>query len=385
MANDKITWVELRKLVAQNASLPEQEVSRFLDALLDAIIAGLKEDKQVKIKGIGTFSIKAVAPRKSVNIATGEAFTIEGYNKLTFNAEAALKENVEKRLEQPKTTEVVADILQDPIQKLGEQADEIVDILADLGQAPVHDTPSLPEEEAPSAEEMVEELIQEEKEEIIHDEIEEVSAEEKSAKDSKNIQTIITEEEDTVPPTTVAPTVIIHPKCLCNYWKWIGWTLLSLLLFGCIGAACYHRHNIVQWWQCTSNSQQIEAEETNITTIEEQIPICVEETIVEQEVVKEVPPAVVPLAEQPRKYTDFIATEVVTYGSRLTWIAYKYYGNKDLWVFIYEANRKLIDNPNYLRMKQEIHVPALNENLLDLSNPEVRQLVDDLAKQYLKQ
>ena len=378
MANDKITWVELRKLVAQNASLPEQEVSRFLDALLDAIIAGLKEDKQVKIKGIGTFSIKAVAPRKSVNIATGEAFTIEGYNKLTFNAEAALKENVEKRLEQPKTTEVVADILQDPIQKLGEQADEIVDILADLGQAPVHDTPSL-SEEATNTENMVEEPIQEE---IIHDKIEEFSVEEASAEDPKNSQIVSAEEEKTA-SKTVTPTVIIHPKCLCNCWKWIGWTLLSLLLFGFIGAACYHCRDIIQWWQCTSNSQQIEAEETNITTIEEQIPICVEETIVEQEVVKEVPPAVVPLAEQPRKYTDFIATEVVTYGSRLTWIAYKYYGNKDLWVFIYEANRKLIDNPNYLRMKQEIHVPALNENLLDLSNPEVRQLVDDLAKQYL--
>ena len=378
MANDKITWVELRKLVAQNASLPEQEVSRFLDALLDAIIAGLKEDKQVKIKGIGTFSIKAVAPRKSVNIATGEAFTIEGYNKLTFNAEAALKENVEKRLEQPKTTEVVADILQDPIQKLGEQADEIVDILADLGQAPVHDTPSL-SKEATNTENMVEEPIQEE---IIHDKIEEIPVEEESAEDPKNSQIVSAEEEKTA-SKTVTPTMIIHPKCLCNCWKWIGWTLLSLLLFGCIGAACYHRYNIVQWWQCTSNSQQIEAEETNITTIEEQIPICVEETIVEQEVVKEVPNAVIPLAEQPRKYTDFIATEVVTYGSRLTWIAYKYYGNKDLWVFIYEANRKLIDNPNYLRMKQEIHVPALNENLLDLSNPEVRQLVDDLAKQYL--
>ena len=206
MANDKITWVELRKLVAQNASLPEQEVSRFLDALLDAIIAGLKEDKQVKIKGIGTFSIKAVAPRKSVNIATGEAFTIEGYNKLTFNAEAALKENVEKRLEQPKTTEVVADILQDPIQKLGEQADEIVDILADLGQAPVHDTPSL-SEEATNTENMVEEPIQEE---IIHDKIEEFSVEEASAEDPKNSQIVSAEEEKTA-SKTVTPTVIIHP------------------------------------------------------------------------------------------------------------------------------------------------------------------------------
>ena len=379
MANDKITWVELRKLVAQNASLPEQEVSRFLDALLDAIIAGLKEDKQVKIKGIGTFSIKAVAPRKSVNIATGEAFTIEGYNKLTFNAEAALKENVEKRLEQPKTTEVVADILQDPIQKLGEQADEIVDILADLGQAPVHDTPSL-SEEATNTENMVEEPIQEE---IIHDKIEEFSVEEESAEDPKNSQIVSAEEEKTA-SKTVTPTVIIHPKCFCNCWKWIGWTLLSLLLFGFIGAACYHCRDIIQWWQCTSNSQQTEAEETIITTIEE--PICVEEeTFVEQEVVEEVTPAVVPLAEQPREYTDFIATEVVTDGSRLTWIAYKHYGNKDLWVFIYEANRKLIDNPNQLRMNQEIQVPALNERLLDLSDPEVRQLVDDLAKQYLNQ
>ena len=380
MANDKITWVELRKLVAQNASLPEQEVSRFLDALLDAIIAGLKEDKQVKIKGIGTFSIKAVAPRKSVNIATGEAFTIEGYNKLTFNAEAALKENVEKRLEQPKTTEVVADILQDPIQKLGEQADEIVDILADLGQAPVHDTPSLPEEEATNTENMVEEPIQEE---IIHDKFEEFSVEEESAEDPKNSQIVSAEEEKTA-SKTVTPTVIIHPKCFCNCWKWIGWTLLSLLVFGFIGAACYHSRDIIQWWQCTSNSQQTEAEETIITTIEE--PICVEEeTFVEQEVVEEVTPAVVPLAEQPREYTDFIATEVVTDGSRLTWIAYKHYGNKDLWVFIYEANRKLIDNPNQLRMNQEIQVPALNERLLDLSDPEVRQLVDDLAKQYLNQ
>lgn len=379
MANDKITWVELRKLVAQNASLPEQEVSRFLDALLDAIIAGLKEDKQVKIKGIGTFSIKAVAPRKSVNIATGEAFTIEGYNKLTFNAEAALKENVEKRLEQPKTTEVVADILQDPIQKLGEQADEIVDILADLGQAPVHDTPSL-SEEATNTENMVEEPIQEE---IIHDKIEEFSVEEESAEDPKNSQIVSAEEEKTA-SKTVTPTVIIHPKCFCNCWKWIGWTLLSLLVFGFIGAACYHCRDIIQWWQCTSNSQQTEAEETIISTIEE--PICVEEeTFVEQEVVEEVTPAVVPLAEQPREYTDFIATEVVTDGSRLTWIAYKHYGNKDLWVFIYEANRKLIDNPNQLRMNQEIQVPALNERLLDLSDPEVRQLVDDLAKQYLNQ
>ena len=135
MANDKLTWTELRKAVAEYANTSEQEAGQFLNALLGGIVEGLKADKQVKIKGLGSFALKAIAPRKSVNIATGEAFTIEGYNKLTFSAESMLKESVEKRLEQPKTEAVMAEINNDPIKKLGEQADEIVDILAELGQA----------------------------------------------------------------------------------------------------------------------------------------------------------------------------------------------------------------------------------------------------------
>ena len=84
MASDKLTWVELRKAVAETANTSEQEAGQFLNALLDAILTGLKEDKQVKVKGIGTFALKAVAPRKSVNIATGETITIEGYNEASW-------------------------------------------------------------------------------------------------------------------------------------------------------------------------------------------------------------------------------------------------------------------------------------------------------------
>ena len=131
MANEKLTWLELRKAVAEYANTSEQEAGMFLNALLDGVNEGLKTDKLVKIKGLGSFSLKAVAPRKSVNIATGEAFTIEGYNKLTFSAESMLKESVEKRIEHPKTEAVMAEINNDPIKKLGEQANEIVDILAD--------------------------------------------------------------------------------------------------------------------------------------------------------------------------------------------------------------------------------------------------------------
>ena len=148
MANDKLTWLELRKAVAEYANTSEQEAGQFLNALLDGVTEGLKTDKQVKIKGLGSFSLKAIAPRRSVNIATGEAFTIEGYNKLTFSAESMLKESVEKRLEQPKTEAIMAELNNDPLKKLGEQADEIIDILAELGQSPT--TTELPKAEEPT-------------------------------------------------------------------------------------------------------------------------------------------------------------------------------------------------------------------------------------------
>ena len=324
MANDKLTWVELRKAVAQAANLTEQETGQFLNALLDALVEGLKEDKQVKIKGIGTFSLKSVAPRKSVNIATGETFTIEGYNKLTFSAESMLKESVEKRLEQPKTEAVMAEINPDPMRKLGEQADEIVDILAELGQAV--SKPSLEVEEVP--------------------EVSEVKAEE--AIETKPIA-----------------EPIAKPTCKCH--KWVCWVIGALLLLGIVGTGVYFRATLIQWWQCMQDCQPITEEVEEVLAVEE-----VEE-------VKELT-----LAEKPREYVNFIGIERVGKDSRLAWIAYKYYAQKDLWVFIYEANRDLIKHPAHVREGQVIRIPELSEEYRNLYNPELKELVDSLAVEYLK-
>ena len=129
MASNRLTWQELRKAVVEYTNCSEQEAESFLDALLESVIEGLKQDKQVKIKGLGVFALKAVSPRKSVNIATGEDFMIEGYNKVTFSAESTLKESVEKRIEQPNNEELVEELKNDPLKKLNKQASEIVDIL----------------------------------------------------------------------------------------------------------------------------------------------------------------------------------------------------------------------------------------------------------------
>ena len=349
MANDKLTWVELRKVVAETAHISEQEAGQFLNALLEGVMEGLKADKQVKIKGIGTFALKAVAPRKSVNIATGESITIEGYNKLTFNAESVLKENVEKRLEQPKTEAVVAELVNDPIKKLGEQADEIVDILAELGQAVKTENGKVKTENEEVKTENEEVKTENEEIEPTEEPVEEV------------VEEIMEEEKPIAEEPTDKPTC--KPTCKCH--KWVCWVIGALLLLGIVGTGMYFRATLIQWWQCMQDCRPV-AED-------------IEEVLEVEEV-----PVVVTLADKPREYVNFMKIEEVGKDSRLAWIAYKYYGQKDLWVFIYEANRDIISHPSKVRPGQYIRIPELSEEYRNLYNPELRELVDSLAVEYLK-
>jgi nucleoid DNA-binding protein/phage tail protein X len=360
MANDKLTWQELRKAVAEQANTSEQEAGQFLNALLNGLVEGLKKDKQVKVKGLGNFSLKAVAPRKSVNIATGEAFTIEGYNKLTFSPETMLKENVEKRIELPKTEQVMADINNDPLKKLGEQANEIVDILAELGQAVNPVTPPIVEPEEPEVpEEPQEPEVPEEPEEPETPEVPEEPETPEVPEEPEEPDTPDTPEEPEVPDTPDTP------KPTGKSQKWVCWLIAALIVLGIIGTGIYFRATLIQWWQCMQDCQP-----------------AVEEVVTDTVPTPE-EPIVIPLANKPREYVNFIGIERVGENSRLAWIAYKYYAQKDLWVFIYEANRDIIKHPAHVRPGQYIRIPDLTEEYRNLYNPELRQLVDSLAVEYL--
>ena len=358
MANEKMTWSELRKAVAEMAGTSEQEATSFLNALVEAILTGLKEDQQVKVKGIGTFALKAMAARKSVNIATGEEFTIEGYNKLTFSAEASLKESVEKRLETPQTVETVKELTSDPLKKLGEQAEEIVDILADLGQAV--NTPENGKVKAENGEVKAENGEVEPAEEVIEKPVEETIEE--------SVEKVVEEGKPIAEEPTQEPTC--KPTCKCH--KWVCWLIGAIILLGIIGTGVYFRATLQQWWQCMQDCQPVmEVEEVQEGSGSSEVQ--------EVQEVQEVA-----LADQPREYVNFIGIERVGKDSRLAWIAYKYYAQKDLWVFIYEANRDIIKHPTHVRPGQHIRIPELDEKYRNLYNPELRQLVDSLAAEYLK-
>lgn len=76
--------------------------------------------------------------------------------------------------------------------------------------------------------------------------------------------------------------------------------------------------------------------------------------------------------------------EVVRKGSRLAQIARRYYNNHEYWVFIYEANKDKISDPNIIPVKMEIVVPDLNERLKGKSADEIEQIINNIKASVRK-
>lgn len=102
----KFSLNTLGKLLADKSGLSQVEAELFIRKMFDVCNQGLDADKQVKIKWLGTFKVQATKDRESINVNTGERFTIEGRDKLTFTPDNILKEIVNKPFAQFETVVV---------------------------------------------------------------------------------------------------------------------------------------------------------------------------------------------------------------------------------------------------------------------------------------
>ena len=89
--------------VAKKHKITVKEAEKFVSAIFDVVNEGLKTDKLVKVKGLGTFKVQAVKPRESVNVNTGERVLIEGHDKVSFTPDTTMKELVNKPFAQFET------------------------------------------------------------------------------------------------------------------------------------------------------------------------------------------------------------------------------------------------------------------------------------------
>jgi nucleoid DNA-binding protein len=476
MSKDKISSQEMVEQIAAKLSVSKRVAEEFLKSLFAEIEETLLKGEPVKIKNLGTFKMQWNEPRKSVNVQTGEVFTIEGYNKVSFTPDSDLKEAVNEPYshldpveldgQEVPSFEVEKPIIQTPetLRNLTEQASEIRDILSEINalstpkevvQAPIIETTEdkkldipdyeiilIDEEEesvskateAQKAQQTIAEIIATEPEiiEIIpqpepepeaeieqqvalpeeEEEIEEElplvkSTKKAHRKPAKAVENPI--EEIETENKTVEPFILGPKKKRKGLQFFIRLLIVLLIIGGGIYAAYFssscircwvqyelfseaNRHKLSDysdsvkgWFTSDKNTQEndsIKNDSTGKITLPDSVTEPEPEQTMEQQ-----PSAPVDSLQQlfnsRREYHEFLGEEEITEGTRLTNIAQHYYGKKEFWVYIYEANRDNIVHPDRITPGTIVKIPKVDSRLIDKKNPRCLQKAKELHDLYV--
>lgn len=361
----KKNWVALRRDTAKRSGLSLKDTERLLDAWLDCMKEALQRGEQIKLNELGILRVQNMAPRKSVDVTTGEPILLAGYKRLQFTpSEAAIRQ-----VNETEDKHITPD--DDPIRKLGEQADEILDLLGELGQGPraelnEKETPvvDMPEE-APVVDVPTEAPVIDPKP-TVKPQLVEITKEEQEEDPllGSTIESTKTEKKRSMLPTILLTIAFFLLLLGCGYYllqrKMTTW--IDML----------HDKIATQTTTvstATTSSSTITTSNSTITTTDSIGEYVNEQTTTLQKV-------------EERIYTEYIASENLAEGSRLSWVAYKYYKRKDLWVYLYEANKDHIEHPGNIPVGTLIRVPKIPTAWMDLSIPGVKQQLDSLATIY---
>lgn len=379
MSNPKISIQELVESIAQQTGNSKKKAEEFIKVLQSTIEEGLINDRIVKIKGFGTFKLLWNEPRKSVNVQTGEEYLIPGHTKVTFIPDATIKEIINNP-SVPRTKKVIKKEI-DPLEKLNKEAEEIKEIIADIKQmkkskkteAIVELLPEAPVEVKPEVKDP-------------HESVQHAALSEKHVLHDRDIP--------------------IKPKK--KIARLITLIVLILVIVGGVGFYLEYKDTLIPTYKnklvakitalkhgmkTSKKDKTIEAkviEKKNdvapvdtITTIESSANVEPAPKSTPKEQVTQVVENKKSVFDAPKDYKTIQATEKIEKGGRLVLLAEKYYGHKDFWVYIYEANRDILKSPGSLFVGMSIKVPKLNPALIDLNNPECLKQAKTLENKYL--
>lgn len=342
MESKKISLQELTDTIVAQSGVTKRFTESFLRELVQVIQEYLEKDGVVKVKGLGTFKLIWNEPRKSVDVSTGTSIVLPGHYKVTFTPDADVKEKINAPYSHLDTVMGAAEILT-PAEELEDDLDE-------------------PEIEEPL---------------VVEPEVQESVAVEPEV-----IVQPITEEPKEVAPTpnTEAP---VAPKR--RKW-WVAVVIIMLLAL--LGAAGFYWRNVIIPQRNVMPPTVIKSPVVvvRIDTIDEVIA----DTLAIDSVMQQPDTVVAPVKEltlENYTYQDALnapVREMVTVidGSRLTMIALRAYGHKAFWVYVYDANRNVLNSPNAVEKGMQLVIPDLP---LSIVNPKSRLCIEkasELAKQY---
>jgi len=194
--------------------------------------------------------------------------------------------------------------------------------------------------------------------------------------------------------------------------KRIGWIILVVILLGLGGSAsymyfyppafCWCKYRIftdenieivkekaihVKHWFVALEEKIFGSKPTDINAVPEPDNTNISDAFSEPDSM-DIPEPVDSLAllfNKRRTYTEFLGSERIHQGSRLTIMSKKYYGHKDFWVYIYEANKEKIADPDNIKIGTLIKIPKVDEKLIDANNPKCLDYARELHDLYVKQ
>lgn len=97
---------DIARCLVDKHGVKVSDAERFIALMIDVINEGVQRERQVKIKGLGTFKLTSVSSRESVDVNTGERIVIEGRDKISFTPDNAMKELVNRPFSQFETVVV---------------------------------------------------------------------------------------------------------------------------------------------------------------------------------------------------------------------------------------------------------------------------------------
>ena len=332
------------------------------------------------------------------------------------------QESTVEPITEPATEPIVAEEpIDEPLQKLVEQAMELKDILADIQslgaveQNSESETPII--EEVPSSEEPQ----QEEKEPLeveiesqpeTQEEVQEETREELPQSPIEEPKAPVSSVETTTTSAVSARDIVaeINSEDSSSGRKksWVWLSISIVLVLAIIALVLYQNRN---FFVSEPETEPI-IEDILVDTIDDSEPLnqSEEELLpIEQDSVIETIDTIAGVIEpeevsQPqidttspiynaqfpdqfnltREYTEYIDTVTLNEGSRLTYISLKQYGHKDFWVYIYEANRDVVSNPNSIKIGTKLRIPKLAPELIEADNQQCIDYARYLHDVYVK-
>ncbi|MBQ2025566.1 MAG: HU family DNA-binding protein [Paludibacteraceae bacterium] len=353
MENKKISLQELTDTIASQSGFSKRFTESFLRELVLVIQENLEKDGVVKVKGLGTFKLLWNEPRKSVDVSTGNSIVLPGFYKVSFAADAGIKEQINAPYAHLDTVMGGAEV----ISEVEDEED------TDNGELRV---------EKGESNELQDELMNGEINSPTH---QLTASPERSEINSESPNNQITASPERSDSNSASPSK--------KKW-WVAMVVLMLLCL--LGAAGFYWRNVLIPQQNTMSPADIKAPVVvvRVDTIDNLVADTMHHNVlVPADTVKADPE----ITLETYTYKDALnapvrETVTVIDGSRLTMVAYRAYGHKAFWVYVYDANRNVLSSPNAVEKGMELVIPDLPKSIV---NPKSKLCLDkayELAKQY---